>query len=390
MRLVAHLADSDDAIAFAAFHTLIAPALRDAARGPLRRARHAGRACHGTASTDWCADCEADIDDLLLDIFTRLRTTLLGPTPSTRSGETVRELALVREHLTNSLAGDQDAAAFSRQLRGPGEDAEPRWLRAVRAQLIHYPLNHLEERTRRADAVRRGAAARPDRDLRTAAWAAPLREDPVELDLLLLAVFRARRGGTDLYDVPADVRDRHGLSRAATSRRMTAALAKLKMVNPGFFAANVADPRGIDPLPADAPQAAADPQERAANAAACEAAREELHRLVSGSGEASADGHSDAYRAVVAAVCAAGDGSGDDPVGVAVRSLGLAPEGAGRLVRRLVTLTAAAGPEWTTRLTTRRAGSGRSPRATKQPPRRAGGRPASGGRPGSSGTTEPR
>jgi hypothetical protein len=83
VRPVAHLADGDDAIAFAAFHTLVAPALRAAARWPLRRARHTGSPCRAPAGTGACADCEATLDDLQLDAFARLRTALAGPLPTT-------------------------------------------------------------------------------------------------------------------------------------------------------------------------------------------------------------------------------------------------------------------------------------------------------------------
>lgn len=373
MRPVAHLADSDDAIAFAAFHTLILPAMRNAARGPLRRARHAGRACHGPAGTDWCADCEATVDDLLLESFTRLRTALTGPVPKTRSGEPVRELAALRAHLTDPQARTQDTRAFAATLCRPACDEEPKWLRAARAQLVHYPLRHLEARIRRADAVRRGAAARPDRDLREAAWAAPLRTDPTDLDLLLLAVFRLRRGAADPFEVPADLRERHGLDGVEAARRMSTALARLRAANLGFFAANIGDlatastvsggtggtgGSGASGVPGadriSVPAAAGDPQEQLWITAERGSARATLHRLVTARpGEAAARARRrGAYRTVASAVCAVSFGDGGDPVGTAVRLLDLGPKSAARLVRRLVALIAAAGLEWTaTRIT---------------------------------------
>ncbi|MEU4828515.1 hypothetical protein AB0H37_42260 [Actinomadura sp. NPDC023710] len=80
----------------------------------------------------------------------------------------------------------------------------------------------------RAGAVRRGASARPDRDLRQAAWAASLRTDPAVLDMLVLAVFRVRRGVTDPCQVPDDLRRRHGLTRPDATRRMAQALRALR------------------------------------------------------------------------------------------------------------------------------------------------------------------
>jgi hypothetical protein len=360
MRPIAHLADHDDAIAFAAFRTLVLPAVRDAARGPLRRARHAGRACHGPVGTEWCAECEVTVDDLLLESFTRLRAALTGPVPQTRSGEPVRELAALRAHLQDPQAWDQDTRAFAATLRAPAGDDEPRWLRAARAQLVHYPLRHLEAQTRRADAVRRGAAARPDRDLREAVWAAPLRADPVVLDLLFLAVFRVRRGTADLFEVPADLCERHGLDRAEATRRMGEALTKLRAANSGFFAANLGEhitgvpggDRAAAPWVEAGDVAGGDPQERLNAADDRRSAREILLRLVAERpGEPAArTRRCRAYRAVAAQVCAVGSGDGGDPVGAAIRLLGLAPETAARLVRRLVVLIAAAGVEWSARL----------------------------------------
>ncbi|MCD0449395.1 hypothetical protein LO762_09355 [Actinocorallia sp. API 0066] len=130
--------------------------------------------------------------------------------PTTRAGERVRELVVLRDFLTSQEAAHEDAAAHAAALAGT--DEAPAWLRAMRAQLVHYPLRHLEERVRRADAVRRGASARPDRDLRQAAWAAPLRSNEADLDLLIAAVFRARRGAPDPCEPPTDLLTRHHLS----------------------------------------------------------------------------------------------------------------------------------------------------------------------------------
>lgn len=347
MRPLSHIADRDDAIAFAAFHAFVAPALRAAARRPLYRARHAGATCRATAGAGGCADCEETIDDLLYDGFVRLRSAVAGQVPTTRSGEQVREVALLCAHLKSSQARDEDAAAFARRLAGAVSDDEPAWLRAARAQLVHYPLHHLEERVRRADAVRRGASARPDRDLRQAAWAAPLRTDPAVLDLLVLAVFRVRRGVTEPFEVPDDLRERHGLTCPDATRRMGEALRALRGANPAFFAANIGEPSLNVPA---APMA--DPQERLEAAADRDAARASMRRLLSdnpGDRGQRADRRT-GHRAVVAAVCAVGAGLKGDPVAVATRNMRLAPEPARKLVRRLAILVAAAGVDWSEQL----------------------------------------
>ncbi|TDC84513.1 hypothetical protein [Actinomadura sp. 7K507] len=366
MRPVAHLADQDDAIAFAAFHTLVSPALRAVARGPLRRARHSGRACEAPVGAGWCAECEASADDLVMESFTRLRAALVGPLPTTRSGEPVREMALVCEHLMSAEAGEESTAALAVKLRDGATEGEDAWLRAARAQLVHYPLGLLEERVRRADAVRRGASARPERDLRQAAWAAPLRQDATILDLLVLAVFRARRGVPELFDVPDDLRERHDLSRAEAARRMAEALCALRKTNPAFFAANIGDavPSGLD-VTVDGPE------DQLEAAASREAARATMRRLLAGGADepVAQAGRRLAYRAVVAAVCAVGSGRRSDPLEVAEAKLGLAPRPAGRLVRRLAVLVAAAGVDWSERLTVEPPTGGSPRRAGRRPGR---------------------
>jgi hypothetical protein len=330
VRPLTHIADPNTAIAFPAFHSLVSPAVRAAACLPLRRARHAGAACSAPVGRGFCADCEATVDDRILASFTRLR----GPLPTTRSGEPVRELALVRDHLRSPEAAYEDVDALARRLRGAAVEGEAAWLRAARAQLVHYPLAHLEERVRRDDAVRRGAAARPDRDLRQAAWAAPLRTDPAALDLLIFAVFRARRGVRG-SEIPADLCERHGLSQDEARRRLGVALRRLRMVNPGFYAANL-----DDETLADLPWAVgyAYPLHTVPER---EAAREQLRRLLA------APGHGRRYRDVVAAICAAADEADcADLVAAVMASLDLTASAARQAIQALAPLIAAAGLDW--------------------------------------------
>ena len=338
MQPVAQVAHPDETVAFAAFCTLVKPALRAAARNPLRRARHAGRACQAPTGRGWCADCEATADDLLTDSFRRLRKALHGPVPTTRNGEPVREWLVLRTHLTSPEAEQQDAADLAADLTRPTTDTDPRWLRAARAQLVHYPLRHLEGRVRRQDAVARGAAARPERDLRQARWAAPLRTDPSLLDLAIIAVFRARRGLTDLLHVPEDVRQRLNLTPAQATEKMRKALQTLHTINPAFLPATLGSSALSLPPPAPTtPPAAppATPPERIQ-------AQSTLRALLT----------SHPHRPIIAALCALAAGENTAPTEIARRSLGLSPEAAYHLVRRLTTLIATAGIDWTEQLLT--------------------------------------
>ncbi|TYK52618.1 hypothetical protein [Actinomadura decatromicini] len=343
MRPISHLADRDDAIAYAAFHTFVSPAMRAAARVPLRRARHAGRACLAPTGDGWCAECEETVDDLLMESSAKLRRALGGEMPKTRAGQPVREMVLVCEHLTSADARNEDAATWAMKLRRAEGGDEP-WLRAAWAQLVHYPLLHLEERTRRADAVRRGASARPDRDLRQAAWAAPLRGDPAALELLIVLVFRVRRRVPDPFHVPDDLRERHRLTRTEASRRLGTALVALRAANPGFFAANIGEP-----VTGHAAKPPVDPQDSITTVVEQARARATLTRLLT----ARADepmrraARRRSYRHLIAAICALGTGRRAAPVAMAVRELGVTPTQAARMVRRLAILVAAAGLEWT-------------------------------------------
>ncbi|GLW64296.1 hypothetical protein Arub01_25400 [Actinomadura rubrobrunea] len=339
MRPLAHLADRDDAVAFDAFDILTSPALRDVARGPLHRARHAGRPCYAPMGQRWCDDCEATFDDLRLSAFQRLRSALKGPIPTTRSGEPVRELVLLRTHVTSPQAQYEDTAALAPALRRRPSKREHPWLRAARAQLVHYPVRYLEERTRRADAVQRGAAAHPDRDLRQAAWAAPLRSDPVMLDMLIYAVFAVRRGTTTLFEVPDDLRQRHDLSRAEATWRLRDALIALRKTNPAFYHANI-DDLTLGPTV----DQAIDPQTLLEQAGDREVSRSRLRKILADPTTGAA------YRAIIKSICEADRAHPTVPVQTAARSLHLTPEKAHDLINQLAREVAKAGLDWTIQL----------------------------------------
>ncbi|WP_157545882.1 hypothetical protein [Microtetraspora fusca] len=237
-----------ESTAFHAYFSLISPALRDAARGPLRRARHNGRSCSGVDRTRWCDECEQVVADHLLNGYARLRKALAGAPARTRSGEAVREMESAVRWLTSSDAARERLDLVARQMRRRPSDEEPRGVRAARAQLIYHPLRSIEARVRRTDAMSRGASAKPERDLRTSDWAKPLREDKAAFELLEDAVIRLRNGGLDLYDIPRGLLERLQLDPPAARRMLRESLERLRTLRPGFYAANVAGYLGEEAL----------------------------------------------------------------------------------------------------------------------------------------------
>ena len=234
------IAVSHESTAFAAYHSLVSPALRKLVRRPLCRALHDGRPCVGGDGSWWCADCEATVDDHLLVGYSRLRQALAGMPPCTRAGESVRELETVARWVRSPGARQEHVDNLSHQLRRPPSQGELAAVRAARAQLVHYPLVGFEARMRRAHAMSRGASARPDRDLGTARWAEPLRDDPIAFELLKGAVARIRDGGRDPYDIAACQLESLGLDSVRARRLLRDTLSLLSRLRPEFYRANVA------------------------------------------------------------------------------------------------------------------------------------------------------
>ncbi|MFD0661293.1 hypothetical protein [Thermocatellispora tengchongensis] len=237
--ILAAVAANSESLAFHAYHALIRPALRDAACGPLRRARHNGRTCSGTDRGRLCDDCEENVDDHLLAKFTMVRKALDGDIPRTSTGTVVREVQVIVDWLTAPEAATTSLHEASRLIRQRPSSAEPAGVRAARAQLVHHPLQNLEARVRRAEAVAMGASARPERDLIQSAWAEPLRADPTAFALLLDAVTRLRWGGCDPYAISPDLLTRLNLDPAAAHQKLRGALAALLELRPDFYRANV-------------------------------------------------------------------------------------------------------------------------------------------------------
>mgnify|MGYP000043344298 FL=1 len=368
-------------IAFPAYYSLVSPALRDVARGPLRRARHGGRPCSGVDGTRWCDECEQTVHDHLLAGYTRLRGALAGVPRRTRTGDRVREMDVIVAWLTSPEAARVGLGPMARLIRrGPG-DGEPAGVRAARAQLVHHLLRSLEPRVRREDAMSRGGSAKPERDLRKSDWARPLRADAVAFELLVDAVVRLRHGARDLYDIPAARLAGLGVDQRAGRRSLRDALDRLRTLRPGFHAANVAVQLGPEEFSAEPfPELSRNPEELILLGEETDAARRALSLLVDG--EDTAGGHA-RHRALLARICAAdltmsggddgchgggdgdgsgghcregdggygasgyGDGGGDGGlVGWTAREFGLGPTAAGELIRRLVRLAFQAGLDW--------------------------------------------
>ncbi|MFI0425028.1 hypothetical protein [Spongiactinospora sp. 9N601] len=238
MKLAA-IAAEDQHIAFSAYLFLVAPTLRDVARRPLRRARHNGRPCTGTEAARMCDDCEETIADHLMHGFTKLREALHGgQLPRTKGGVVVREMEVIHQWVTSPEASSTRIDAITSLIKKRPHPGEPAEVRAFRAQCIHHELHSLEARVRRADAKSRGAATRPERDLRTADWSRPLRDDPAAFDLLLDAILRVRHGARDLYAIPADLLTQHRLDWRSGYRLLRRALGQLRELHPEFHRNN--------------------------------------------------------------------------------------------------------------------------------------------------------
>lgn len=242
------LSSPDPAAAFVPFSRLFVPALRRVARRPLQRARHRADTCAGPMPGSWCAECEARVDDLLLVVFDRFRRALAGSVPRTAAGTSVRELKLVTGHVRSAPARYEEIAPLVRLMSQEPQTDEPRWIRAARAQLVHYPALHLDEQVRREDAMARGGSARPDRDLRQAAWAAPLRSDPLAFELLLTYIVRLRHLAHSPFTMSPELLSRLGLDARTAAHKLSATLRTLRQTRPQYYAANVTAQLAAIPL----------------------------------------------------------------------------------------------------------------------------------------------
>lgn len=336
---VAAVTHPNEQIAFLAYARLISPALRNAARFPLCRARHKGQPCHGVDGVRWCDSCEEVIHDHLIDGFTRLRHTLAGSPPRTRDGKPVREMTALARWLTSPEAACVSLDIAAQKIRRRPTADDPAWVRAARAQLVHHLLRNLEGRIRRDDAVSRGASARPERDLQHSAWARPLRDHP-GFPFLLDAIIRLRNGAFDPYDIPAD--QLHDLSPSEATRLLRESLALLRTARPAFYHANVTIHLQSE-TPEPSPTSAASPEELILRDEETRGARRELSHLLTDDGTT---GTANTYRHLLSGICAPQPMNGTVLISRAAHDLALSPAEADTLIRHLIRLTALADPDW--------------------------------------------
>ncbi|MEV4182527.1 hypothetical protein AB0J28_13925 [Streptosporangium canum] len=338
------VAAAHEQVAFSAYFSLVSPALREAAHGALRRARHNGKRCTGVDGTHWCDECEQTFHDRLLAGYAALRKALAGAPPRTRTGDPVRELELVAGWFTSPEAIGHRIDLAARLLRRRPGNGEPAEIRAARAQLVHHPLMSLEAQVRRDDAVRRGASAQPVRDLRKSAWAKPLREDEVAFELLVDAVVRLRNGATDPYDIPADRLGRHGLDLPAARRSLRASLDRLRLLRPAFHLANVTlYMEHGEFFPELFQGLSRDPEELLVLDEEKRLARRTVSAILS---DGRRPDHRVRYRVLLARICETDSENAAGLLPDTADGLGISPVAAARFVRRLVRLICQAGPDW--------------------------------------------
>ncbi|GGO71161.1 hypothetical protein GCM10012289_36240 [Nonomuraea cavernae] len=283
------------------------------------------------------------IADLLLRGYARFRKALAGGPPCTRTGETVREMEAAIRWLTSPEAAHEILTRKARQIRQRPTEGEPPGLRAARAQLVHHPLRNLEAQVRRADATRRGASAKPDRDLRDSTWAKPLRADRVAFQLLLDAVTRLRHGAVDPYDIPLVLLNSLGVDLLPARRILREALDGLRTLRPAFYRANVTGYLGQE-LPPASTSLAQSPEELLLDQEEKDAARRTVGQLLAG--DAGVRTATARYRPLLARICADAPPNGAELVHWITNEYGITPTAADRFARHLIHLVALADLDW--------------------------------------------
>jgi hypothetical protein len=264
-------------------------------------------------------------------------------------------MEIVLRHVTSAESRYDSVDDVAAALRRRPRDDEAPWLRAMRAQVVHYSVMRLEAQVRRSDAVNRGASARPGRDLQQSDWAAPLRDDPVAFNLLLAFIGRLRRNAPDPYQAPADILERHALDQRTAQRLLGEALRLLQKIRPAFFAANVTMllPQEQHSDPTDAQR-----HDLADVLIAKEdedAARRLVTRLITPAGPTDRLAPRRAeYRTLLTQICRA---AGPEVLTACAQALACSDRVAARFVSRLVNLVARADVEWVQDLCTEHIGS---------------------------------
>ncbi|MEU9885870.1 hypothetical protein [Sphaerisporangium sp. NPDC051011] len=246
--------------------------------------------------------------------------------------------------MTSREASTTAIEHMARLIRARPSEGEPVGVRAARAQLVHHILRSLEARVRREDAHSRGASAKPDRDLRTAAWAAPLRENEIGFELLVDAVIRLRYGAHDIYDIPVDQLARHGLDLAGARRELRGALTRLRTLRPDWHTANATIHLGEDDLLLGPSRASRlTPEELHVQGEEQQLARHTLAILLTGEHAAP---RNELHRSLLSRLSADTPENATELLQWTAREFGLTRLGAERFVRRLIHLASQAGLDW--------------------------------------------
>ncbi|MFI7449691.1 hypothetical protein ACIBQX_19505 [Nonomuraea sp. NPDC049714] len=239
----------------------------------------------------------------------------------------------------------EDLHQAATQIRRRPTPHELPYIRAARAQLVYYELRSIEAKVARADAQARGASAQPVRDLKTAGWAAPLRTDDHEFELLLNAVLRLRKGARDPLDIPGDLIDRAlGVDRSHAQRMLRNKLEQLRQLHPGFYCANVVTYLSTtEELSASAQTTVSAPEELIIDRENAHLARRTLTALIADQGARPPKDH---YRALLKDISATVLPSGPQLLAWVTRQFGIDMKAAETFVRTLIRLACSAGLDW--------------------------------------------
>ncbi len=257
---IADIAHENDEVAFTAYTELVGPALWMRIVRGVHRAKPGTCACRPERPPMFdiadeilgplCGRCTDLWTDRLMSGYQVVREALAGQVPTItggpNAGQEIREWIVIRDHFASAEAERQDVPVFGAVLRdfAPRERTPPHldWLRAVWAQLVHYPTSkRIIPTVRRESAAERGLPTRPEVAICSAEWAAPLRVDPADRDILIEFLLGVRDEITDPFSLP-DMQLKFGLTAGEVDERLQRSLALLRRYNRDFYERAVAVP----------------------------------------------------------------------------------------------------------------------------------------------------
>lgn len=198
------------------------------------------------ASIPWygaCTDCEQFYDDQIEKIPRRLAKIRRCVDSGIGSPDEELLIGFLRSNEAQQISleeADDLLFAEARRRRAPGSGPARTWTEAWYRLLIARPAPLVIADANCSRAVQEGRAARPGRDLREAKWAAPLRDDPAGLEILISYVTRLRDDTADPQAIPPG--HTGDLKRSEAARRLDAMLCRLRDLRPDWYAANVTVP----------------------------------------------------------------------------------------------------------------------------------------------------